>query len=103
MCQDNCEIWQTPTDPRVLMVGLLAQPEKVLVGPDDVAELQFWSSSRLLASASSPRVIGREHESNNKNMVQILRGRQHPITKTMRKTPRDSLRKTTGNRIEKIV
>ena len=42
-----------PTDPRVLMVGLLAQPEKGLVGPDDVAELQLWSSLRLLANASS--------------------------------------------------
>ena len=61
MCQDNCEIWLTPTDPRVLMVGLLAQPEKGLVGPDDVAELQFWSSSRLLANASSQWVRRREH------------------------------------------
>ena len=73
MCQDNCEIWLNPTDPHVLMVGLLAQPEEGLVGPDDVAELHFWSSWRLLANASSPWVIGREHESNNKNLVQILR------------------------------
>ena len=41
------------TDPRVLMVGLFAQPEKGLVGPDDVAELRLWSSWRLLANASS--------------------------------------------------
>ena len=85
------------------MVGLLAQPEEGLVRPDDVAELFCWSSWRLLDNASSPWVIGREHESNNKNMVQILRGRQHQITKTTRNTPRDSLRKTTGNRKEKIV
>ena len=42
----------TPTDPRVQMVGLLAQPEKGLVRPDDVAELQLWSSWRLLVNAS---------------------------------------------------
>ena len=42
-----------PTEPRVLMVGLFAHPEEGLVGPDDVAELHFWSSSRLLAHASS--------------------------------------------------
>ena len=34
------------------MVGLLAQPEKGLVGPGDVAELYLWSW-RLLANASS--------------------------------------------------
>ena len=49
MCQDTCEIWLTPTDPRVLMVGLLAQPEKGLVRPDDVAELQLWSSWRIVS------------------------------------------------------
>ena len=91
----------TPTDPCVLMVGLLAQPERGLVRPDDVAELHFWSSWRLLANALSPWVIGREHESNNKNMVQILRGRQHQTTETTRKTLRDSLRRTTGKRKEK--
>ena len=32
----------------------MAQPEKGLVRPDDVAELHFWSSWRLLANASSP-------------------------------------------------
>ena len=73
MCQDNCDMWLTPTAPRVMMVGLLAQPEEGLVRPDDVAELHFW----MLANASSPWVIGREHESNNKNMVQILRGKHH--------------------------
>ena len=50
MCHDNCESDGYPTDPRVLMVGLLAQPKKGLVGPDDVAELPLWS---LLAKASS--------------------------------------------------
>ena len=49
MCLDNCEMWLTPTGPHVLMVGLLAQPEEGLVGPDDVAELQFWMEQ--LASA----------------------------------------------------
>ena len=53
MCRDNCETWLTPTDSRVLMVVLLAQAEEGLVGPDDVAELHFWSSWRLLANASS--------------------------------------------------
>ena len=43
-----------PTDPRVLTVGLLAPLEKGLVGPDDVAELQHWSSWRLLAHPSPP-------------------------------------------------
>ena len=43
----------TPTDPCVLMVGLLAQREEGLVEPGDVAEQQFRSSWRLLAHSSS--------------------------------------------------
>ena len=33
------ETWLTPTDPRALMGGLLAQPEEGLAGPDDGAAL----------------------------------------------------------------
>ena len=36
------EINSYPTDPGILMVGLLAQLEEGLVGPDDAAELQLW-------------------------------------------------------------
>ena len=46
------ETKQNPTDRRVLMVGLLVQPEND-VGPDDVAELHLWSSWRLHANAPS--------------------------------------------------
>ena len=35
------------------LIGLLVQPKKRLVGPDDVAELHSWSSGRLLANVSS--------------------------------------------------
>ena len=35
MCRDNSETWLTPTDPHVLIVGLLAQPEDGLIAPDD--------------------------------------------------------------------
>ena len=41
------------TDLRVLMLGLLVQPEKGLVQPNVMAELHLWSSWRLLANASS--------------------------------------------------
>ena len=88
-----------PNRSRVLMVGLLAQPEKGLVGPDDVAELQFWSSSRLLANASSQWVRRREHATKQEQKAHLVKLQ---TTKTTRKTPRDSLRKTTRNRIEKI-
>ena len=50
MCHDNCENERnqrkTQTDPRVLMLGLLAQSEKVLIGPNDAAELHLWSCWR---------------------------------------------------------
>ena len=83
----------------------VAQPEAGLVGPHGVAGLQLRCKTRLLASATSPWVISREHESNNKNMVHIpgmcwkMRGRQQKREKTLR----DSLREATQNRIEKIV
>ena len=76
MCKDSCEIWLTPTDPRVLMVGLLAQPEQALVGPDDVAELQFWSSSRLLANASSKSVRRREHATKHEHEAHLVKLRK---------------------------
>ena len=73
MCQDTCEIWLTPTDPCVLMVGLLAQPEKGLVGPDDVAELQLWSSWRLLANASSQCGRRREHATKQEHEAHLVK------------------------------
>ena len=51
---DSCETRQHQIDPRVLMVGLLVQPEKRLVGPDDVAD----RTPEQLASAY-PHVVSR--------------------------------------------
>ena len=79
MCQDNCEIWLTPTDPRVLMVWLLAQPEKGLVRPDDVAELHFWSNWRLLAHSSSQWDENHETVQNRNLSVKQVRRREHAI------------------------
>ena len=76
MRRDKCETWLTPTYPRVLMVGLLPQPEEVLVGPDDVAELQFWSSLRLLANASSQCVRSREHATQHESEARLMKSRK---------------------------
>ena len=75
------EIYGYPTDPRVLMVGLLAQLEKGLVGPDDVAEMHLWSSWRLLASASSQGDTT-NHEPCNLQVIQLAVSIMDTLTRT---------------------